>query len=72
MLGEGTEDVSKDYCKSVVKEVFEKVGGDYENPTKEKLEEVVGHLAKFSEAFRNPEIVKKHAGEISGLIGRLE
>jgi hypothetical protein len=71
-LGDSDEVLSKEYCKSIVKNAFKKVGGDFEIPTKDKLGEVVGHLAKFSETFRNKEVIEKHAGEIADLVGRLK
>lgn len=70
-LGENDEVVNKEYCKSVVKNAFSEVGGDFENPTKEKLIAVMGHLAKFSETFRKPEIIQKHSEEIMSLVNKL-
>ena len=65
------ETIDKEYCKSVVKNAFSEVEGDFENPTKEKLMAVMGYLAKFSEAFRKPEIIQKHSEEIMSLVNKL-
>ena len=70
-LGDSDEDISREYCVSVVKDAFDEVGGDFENPTKEKLIAVIGYLAKFSEAFRRPEIIQKHSKEIMSLVNKL-
>ena len=47
------------------------MGGDFERPTKEKLIAVMEYLAKFSEVFRRPEIIQKHAEEIMILVNKL-
>ncbi len=70
-LGESDEKMDREYCKSIVKNAFSEVGGDFENPTKEKIMAVMEHLAKFSETFRKPEIIQKHSKEIMGLVSRL-
>ena len=52
----------------IVRAAFEDANADFENPTKEELVRVVGELAKFSERFRKPEIIRKHYREIMRLV----
>jgi len=56
----------------MIKSYFDEVGGDYANPTKNSIIGVCNRLAEFSKNFRNPEIIKKHYGEIMQLVDKLE
>lgn len=55
----------------LLKRMFEKVGGDYDRPTKASLRLVVGGLQKFSENFRNQSVIEKHTEEIGLLLDKL-
>jgi hypothetical protein len=67
------EDIEKMYVDFVIENVFEELGGDFKNPTKETLIKVVMKLKKHAASiFRNPEIIEKHAGEIGQLIDKLD
>jgi len=55
-------------CKDKVQEAFKYTGGDFENPTKEALLNVVGFLAEFSKTFRDPTIIEKHKTQIMQLL----
>jgi len=57
--------------KSLIEKYFEEVNGDFDNPTKESLLEVIGKLQEFAKNFRKPKIVNKHSGEIMKLIKKL-
>ena len=57
----------------IIKNAFDEVGGDFNNPTKESLVKVIMKLKDFAaDAFRDSEIIEKHAGEIMQLINKLE
>ena len=67
------EEIEKMLVDFVIENVFEKVGGDFNNPTKETLIQVIMKLKERSaDVFRDPEIIEKHAGEIKQLIDKLE
>ena len=67
------ENIEKMYVNYIIEKAFEKVGGDFKNPTKETLIQVVMELKGYALGlFRDPDIVKKHAGEIGQLIDKLD
>lgn len=66
------EDINREYCKNIVIKAFHEVNGDFNNPTKKDILGVMGKLAEFSKNFRNPEIIKKHAKEMTTLIEKLD
>ena len=51
---------------------FDEVGGDFDNPTKKSLIEVVNQLKDYSKLFRDQRIIEKHAREIMNLIEKLD
>ena len=57
--------------ESSVKLQFEKIGADFNNPSKGDLVKVLEGLAKFATNFRGPEAIKKHYDEIKQLINKL-
>ena len=67
------EEIEKMYVDFVIEKAFEDVGGDFKNPTKETLIQVIMKLKEYAAGvFRDPEIVEKHAGEIKQLIDKLD
>jgi len=58
--------------KVLVKEFFKEVGGDYEQPTKEAIQNVCEKLSEYAANFRDKKIIEKHYGEIMKLIEKLE
>jgi len=67
------EDIEKMYVDFVIENVFEEVGGDFKNPTKEILIQVIMKLKEYAaDVFRDLEIIEKHAGEIKQLIDKLD
>lgn len=56
----------------MVKQMFEKIGGDYFKPTKESLIEVAGSLKEFARNFRSDAVVEKHYTEIMRLVEKLK
>ena len=66
--GEGTQN----YCYELIKRAFVESGGDYDNPTKASLKEVLSNLVEFSKNFRDQEIIKKHYSQIMLLVDKLD
>jgi len=67
------ESIENMYVDLIIENAFDDVGGDFNNPTKETLIQVIMKLKESAEgAFRNPEIIEKHAGEIMQLIDKLD
>ena len=67
------EEMKKIQVKYLIETLFENVGGDFNNPTKENIIQVVMKLKEYAAAsFRKPEVIEKHAGEIMQLINKLD
>jgi hypothetical protein len=58
--------------KSLIESKFKEVGGDFNNPTKDTLIQVVGKLAEYASSFREPIVIDKHVYEIMSLINKLD
>ena len=58
--------------KSLIESKFKEVGGDFNNPTKDTLIQVVTKLAEYASSFREPIIIDKHVYEIMSLINKLD
>lgn len=69
---EKDEVLGKSYCYRKVKEVFEKMGSDFEHPTKKDLIAVMQGLLEFSKNFRDPSVIKKHYDDIMVLVNKLQ
>jgi len=65
------EEIKKLNVREMIKMYFEKVGGDYDKPTKKSLSEVCEQLKEFAKNFRDPQIIGKHYKEIMSLIEKL-
>jgi len=65
------EEMGKEYIKETIINYFIKVGGNFENPTKEHIMLVLEELREFAKGFRSPEIINKHYGEIMKLVEKL-
>lgn len=63
---------TKEYCKSIVKKAFDDTSGDFDNPDKEAILNVIEALAEFSSSFRDQDVIKKHMEEIMQLVDKLE
>ena len=68
---EEVENFKKMDVKTLVKKMFEDVGGDYDNPTRESLASVASALKEFATNFRAGHIVGRHYDEIMALINKL-
>jgi hypothetical protein len=58
--------------KSLVESKFKEVGGDFNNPTKDTLMQVIVKLAEYASEFRDPIIIDRHFDEIMSLINKLD
>jgi hypothetical protein len=52
--------------------MFDDVNGDFNNPTKESLINVVEKCKEFACLFRDNTIIEKHSNEIMTLINKLD
>lgn len=66
------EEMKKIHVKELVQDIFVKIKGDFNNPTKDNLLKVLDNLKGFASIYRRPEIIKKHVGEIMLLIDKLD
>ena len=72
-IGSTQEDAKKINVDQIIKNAFKDVNGDYDNPTKESLINLIMKLKDYAKnAFRETEIIEKHASEIQQLIDKLK
>ena len=65
------KNIGKKHVEIVIKKMFNDVKGDFNNPTKESLINVVNKCKKFAGLFRDKDTIEKHANEIMMLINKL-
>jgi len=68
---EELEEVKNLDIKELIRIYFEKVGGDFDKPTKESLTAVCDHLRGYARNFRKEEVIERQYGQIIQLINRL-
>lgn len=56
------EEMKQTQVKDLIETIFERVGGDFNKPTKETLILVVTNLKKIASIYREPEVIEKNAG----------
>ena len=66
------KEIGKKHIVIVIKKIFVDINGDFNNPTKESLINVVEKCKEFASLFRDKEIIEKHAKEIMTLINKLD
>lgn len=66
------EEMKKSHVRDLVHDVFIKIGGDFNNPTKDNLLKVVENLKEFASIYRKPDVIKKHVSEIILLMDKLD
>ena len=66
------EEMKKSHVKELIQDIFDKIGGDFNKPTKDNLLKVIGNLKEFASIYRRPEVIKKHVSEIMLLINKLD
>jgi hypothetical protein len=63
--------VDRIYCYDLIKQGFKDSGGNFDNPTKQDLQNVIKGLAKFAQNFRNQCIVEEHVGNMMKIIAAM-
>ena len=66
------EEMKKSHIKELIQDIFIKIGGDFNKPTKDNLLKVVENLKGFASVYRKPDEIKKHISEIMLLINKLD
>jgi hypothetical protein len=66
------EAMKKINVKFLIEKTFSDVGGDFNNPNKATLLDVISSLKEYSANFRKPKIIEKHTREIMQLINKLD
>jgi hypothetical protein len=66
------EKMKKIHVTELVQDIFSKIGGDFNKPTKEDLLKVIKNLKQFAKIYRKPEVIKEHVSEVMLLINKLD
>ncbi len=66
------EQMKKSHIKELIQDIFHRVGGDFNKPTKDNLLKVLDNLKEFASIYRRPDVIKKHISEIMLLINKLD
>ncbi len=66
------EEMKKSHVKELIQDIFDKIGGDFNKPTKDNLLKVLENLKGFASIYRQPDVIKKHVSEIMFLINKLD
>ena len=66
------EEMKKSHVKELINDTFDKIGGDFDKPTKDNLLKVIENLKGFASIYRKPDVIKKHVSEIMLLISKLD
>ena len=66
------EEMKKSHVKELVHDTFDKIGGDFNKPTKDDLLKVIETRKGFAKIYRKPDVIKKHVNEIMILINKLD
>jgi len=66
------EEMKKSHVKELIQDIFYKIGGDFNKPTKDNLLKVIENLKGFASIYRKPDVIKKHVSEIMLLINKLD
>jgi len=66
------EEMKKSHVKELVQDIFHRIEGDFNKPTKDNLLKVLDNLKEFASIYRKPDVIKKHVSEIMLLINKLD
>jgi len=66
------EKMKKSHIKELIQGVFNKIGGDFNKPTKDDLLKVLERLKGIASIYRNSKVIKKHVSEIMLLINKID
>ena len=72
MSESSADKLTKANIEIIIRNAFKKIGGNFDNPTKESIIKVMDVLKDFSKRYRSPEVISKHYGELLGLVNGLE
>ena len=64
--------MKKSHIEELVQDIFHRIGGDFNKPTKENLLKVLYILKDFASIYRWTNIIKKHVSEIMILVNKLD
>ena len=70
-VGDTDEATTRNYCREIVKQAFQKSQGDFDRPTRASILGAMAELRKMAANFRSPEEIAKHVGEIMTLVEKL-
>ncbi|MBD3311522.1 MAG: hypothetical protein GF349_03430 [Candidatus Magasanikbacteria bacterium] len=56
----------------MVRQKFEDLGADFDNPEKEDIIKVCDKLAEFAKNFRQKDVIEKHYNEIMKILKKIE
>ncbi|MCK4996620.1 MAG: hypothetical protein KAR55_06990, partial [Thermoplasmatales archaeon] len=65
-------EMKKSHVKELINDTFDKIGADFDKPTKDNLLKVIENLKGFASIYRKPDVIKKHVSEIMLLISKLD
>lgn len=66
------EEMKKSHVKELIHDAFDRIGGDFNKPTKDNLFKVLENLKEFASIYRKPDVIKRHVNEIILLIDKLD
>jgi hypothetical protein len=66
------EEMKLETVKELIESKFKEIDGDFNNPTKQSLIQVIKKLAEYASMFRDPAVIDRHMAEIMQLIDKLE
>jgi hypothetical protein len=69
---EDEKDTKLRHVNIMIKKMFRDIDGDFYNPTKKSLINVIDKCAEYAKYFRDKEIIEKHYKEIMTLINKLD
>jgi len=66
------EEMKESHVRELIENIICDAGGDFDNPDKDCLIQVLNNLKKIASTYRKPEIINKHVSEINLLMDKLE
>ncbi len=66
------DELKKINVEFLIRSLFQKCDGNFDNPCKEDIIKVISSLKDYSKNFRNDKIIEKHSSEIMELVNRLK
>jgi len=66
------KEVKYNHVRVFIKNLFHKTQGDFNNPTKESLTNVIDQCKQYAMMFRHKEIIQENYNKIMTLINKLE